>query len=76
MEVPCGVVGVILNSEKAGHRIRVANDAANTGGFLVYEWWSGSDGPNDAGAFDSWVEDKASLRRFVLETGWKVQWLG
>jgi hypothetical protein len=31
-------------------------DRANTGGFLVLEWWNGSTGPNKNFAFDSWVE--------------------
>ena len=75
MEIPCGVVGVINNSEKAGHKVRVADDAETTGGFLIYEWWTGSNGPNEAGAFDGWVEDRGALRRYFEEAGWQVQWL-
>lgn len=75
MNVPAGVVGAILNSEKPGHHVKVVDDAANTGGYLIYEWWNGSDGPSDAGGFDSWVENAVQLQRFVEEAGWEIEWL-
>lgn len=54
--------------------VRVEDDAANTGGFLVYEWWAGSSGPNENHAFDSWVESTEDLARFMKESGWIIQW--
>ena len=75
MEIPCGVVGVIINSEKAGHKVRVADDAETTGGFVVCEWWTTSNGLNEAGAFDGWVEDRAALRSYFEEACWQVRWL-
>lgn len=74
MAIPIEVIGTILNSRHAGHKVRVSDDSENTGGFLIFEWWQGSDGPNAANAFDSWVEKKADLEEFFLETGWVVQW--
>lgn len=75
MEIPCGVVGVILNSDKSGHNVRVVDDGGNTGSYLVFEWWHGSNGLNDAGAFDAWVEDQASLLCYFQEMKWQIQWL-
>jgi hypothetical protein len=75
MTIPFGVEGSIVNSSRAGHGVRVEDDRATTGGFLVYEWWTDSDGPNDNGAFDSWVENEGSLERFFAESNWKVQWV-
>lgn len=74
MEIPIEVIGTILNSQHAGHQVRVTDDSENTGGFLIFEWWQNSDGPNAGNAFDSWVENQADLQEFFLETGWVVQW--
>jgi hypothetical protein len=75
MTIPLNVEGRIVNAACEGHFVRVEDDRANTGGFFVYEWWSGSDGPNDKGAFDSWVESEETLNRFFAESEWTVQWL-
>lgn len=75
MTIPLNVEGRIVNAAREGHFVRVEDDRVNTGGFLIYEWWSGSDGPNDKGAFDSWVESKETLSRFFAESEWTVQWL-
>jgi hypothetical protein len=74
MNIPTDTVGAVLNSVKPGHRIRVVDDSGNTGGFLVYEWWEGSDGPDEFGGFDSWVQDEDSLQRLFAEAGWLVSW--
>ena len=74
MKIPFDVEGRILNATRSGHSIRVADDRANTGGFLVYEWWHGSEGPNEQGAFDAWVENEAALVQFFAEARWAVEW--
>jgi hypothetical protein len=74
VRVPIGVEGQILNSDRAGHVVTVADDNVNTGGFLVVERWPGSNGPNAKGAFDSWVQSEADLEKFFAEAGWKVAW--
>jgi hypothetical protein len=74
MHIPLETVGLIRNSDKHNHKVRVADDSESTGGFLVYEWWQGSDGPNQDFAFDSWVESELALQQFFKETGWLVQW--
>lgn len=74
MQVPIGPIGLILNSDRAGHFVRVEDDSENTGGFLVFEWWVDSGGPNKEGAFDSWVENLESLGKFFVESGWEVKW--
>jgi hypothetical protein len=74
MNIPLSVSGRILNSQKDEHFVRVEDDAESTGGFLIFEHWKGSDGPNVDGGFDNWVADQDTLERFFLESGWKVVW--
>ena len=74
MKIPINVVGSILNSGKAAHRVRVAYDANDTGGFLIYEWWDGSEGPNEHRGFDSWVDNRDDLQQFFAESGWQIDW--
>ena len=52
-EFSCGAIGAIQNSTKPGHMVRIDDDSANSGGFLILEWWEGSTGPNVNGAFES-----------------------
>ena len=73
MRIPVDITGDILNSPRAEHQVRVADDAENTGGYLVCEWWVESDGPNLKGAFDSWVE-RSELQRFFRDSAWQVKW--
>ena len=72
--VQIGRVGLIANSEHKNHRVRVVEDAENTGGFLIFEWWDGSTGPNENHAFDSWVETRADLEQLFGESNWSVDW--
>jgi hypothetical protein len=74
MEIPVEIVGTILNSQHVGHQVRVSDDSENTGGFLIFEWWQGSDGPNAGNAFDSWVKNREDLAGFFQESGWEVKW--
>lgn len=74
MKIPINVVGNVLNSGKVAHRVRVAADADDTGGFVIYEWWDGSDGPNEHRGFDSWVENRDDLQQFFAESGWRIDW--
>jgi hypothetical protein len=74
MTIPLEVEGQVINSSHIGHTVKVADDQEATGGFLIYEWWQESSGPNQNGAFDSWVESEADLEQFFVESGWVVQW--
>lgn len=74
MTIPLGIDGCVVNSTHASHFVRVEDDRANTGGFLVYEWWNGADGPNEKGAFDAWVENENALESFFEESKWSVKW--
>jgi hypothetical protein len=68
------VEGVITNSQHIGHTIKVVDDRESSGGFLIFEWWPGSNGPNQNNAFDSWVENEVALEEFFLESGWVIEW--
>ena len=73
MAIPIDVIGDIVNSAHAGHCVRVVDDAENTGGFLIHEWWPGSNGPNADNAFDGWVLP-SMLEDYFRESGWQVRW--
>ena len=74
MNIPLGAIGKIVNSSSGDHMVRVDDDTVNTGGFLIYEWWPGSTGPNKDRAFDSWVESKDDLQRVIEQSGWLIEW--
>ena len=75
MTIPIGVSGVIVNSSRAGHRVRVVDDLEGSGGYLIYEWWPCSDGPNRDNGFDAWIE-QSQLEQLFRESNWQVQWDG
>ncbi len=76
MNIPIGIDGCIVNGPGVGHFVRVEDDRASTGGFLIFEWWEGADGPNAKGAFDVWVESESALEGFFEESKWLVKWAG
>ncbi len=73
-KIPIGVHGRVTNGAQPGLTVLVQDDPENTGGFLIFQWWAGSDGPNEHGAFDDWVESAESLERFFTHKGWSVHW--
>ena len=67
MHIPIDTTGDIVNSPRPEHQVRVVDDAENTDGYLVCEWWLESDGPNPNGAFDSWLGRRCeALERMSL----------
>lgn len=73
-DIKIGVVGVVTNGEHPGMHTRIEDDSENTGGYLIYQWWEGSDGPNPQGAFDDWVETVSDLRKFLGRSEWVIEW--
>ena len=74
MKIPIGLPGHVTNSEQLGHFVRVDDDRDETGGFLIFEWWEGSDGLDENGAFDSWVETRTDLDAYFQNAGWRIVW--
>ena len=72
--VKINTTGIIENSEHSGHQVRIESDVEGTGGYLIYEWWDGSTGPNSESAFDTWVATLDDVSKFIAESGWKVLW--
>lgn len=71
MEIKIGAVGKILAGEDAGCYLKVVDDSANTGGFLILT--AHDSGMKDG--FDSWVENKEALKKYFEEAKWLVEWL-
>ncbi len=76
MSIPRDIPGRIINSDKPGHRVKVTDDAEDTGGFLILEWWDEPSDSRQSATFDSWVADESALQAFFSETGWQVDWQG
>tara|TARA_R110001592_G_scaffold289387_1_gene558572 strand:- start:63 stop:290 length:228 start_codon:yes stop_codon:yes gene_type:complete len=72
-DIRVGKTGVVLVGENVGWQVRIEDDSANTGGFLVLTSRDFSDPSTEA--FDDWVEDKVALQEYFKESGWVVKWL-
>ena len=74
IDIPFEVEGIVLNAPHPKMTILVHDDPDETGGYFIFQWWEGSDGPNEHHAFDDWVESCVALQQYFAETGWKVLW--
>lgn len=74
MAIPLDTEGIIKNSEHPSHKVLVRDDHENTGGYLIFEWWEKSGGPNENEAFDDWVENSNALEQYFVESGWLIEW--
>jgi hypothetical protein len=70
VEIKVGEVGRIVAGQELGHFVKVIDDGANTGGFLILT----AAAADMTGGFDCWVESKEMLQRFFHEAGWIVEW--
>lgn len=71
MSIPIGVVGRVPGSVHSNHFVRVEDDRKQTGGFLIFHWWDGSEN-----VFDDWVL-ASDLDRYFEEMNQKdgrVEW--
>ncbi|MBW8831099.1 MAG: hypothetical protein JF606_17080 [Burkholderiales bacterium] len=70
MDIELGKVGKIVAGQELGRYVKVVDDAASTGGFLILTAMA----PDMQDGFDSWVESREMLQRFFEEAGWIVEW--
>ena len=71
MDINIGKVGKIVAGQEMGCYVKVIDDAANTGGFLILS----ATAPDMQNGFDSWVENGEMLQRYFEEAGWMIEWL-
>ncbi len=71
IEIRLGVWGRILAGEDAGRFVRIEDDMASSGGYLV----SVQADLDHVGGHDSWVEKYEDLPRYFAEARWNVEWL-
>ena len=71
MEIRIDAIGKIIAGDELGNYVKVVDDAANTGGFLILT----SSASDMREGFDNWVKDKDDLARYFKESGWVIQWL-
>jgi len=71
--IEVGRIGLIDQGDDQGQQVRVLDDSANTGGYLIITGKKLSN-PN-AETFDSWVGSLSELQGFFEESGWLIKWL-
>lgn len=71
MVLPINRIGRIAKGSEEGKYIKILDDRANSGGFLVL---TASDLDFHVG-HDNWVESKAALLGYFRESGWLIDWL-
>ena len=64
-----GKKGLITEGEHSGFFVRIEDDKANTGGYLILVFKDENVG------FDSWVETEKDLEQYFHEAEWKIEWL-
>jgi hypothetical protein len=68
--IPIGRVGRIVQGDDVGAYVKVVDDRANSGGFLIL---LGSDAGFEKGS-DGWVENLETLAAYFKESSWQVEW--
>lgn len=71
MKIEIGRVGRVLQGDDAGWYVRVLDESARSGGFIILS----SPTPDMTGGFDNWVPDLPALEGFFGEARWLVEWL-
>lgn len=71
MGVRVGQVGRIESGEEQGRYVRVEDDTAESGGFLIL---TAADVAMSDDVADSWVESREDVDAFFVESNWVVAW--
>lgn len=59
--------GKILQGRYQGWQVRIQDDSADSGGFLVLL-------ERENEAYDDWVESREALERYFRESSWTIAW--
>ena len=73
MKIRIGVVGRVLNGERAGQYVQIVDDSGETGGFYIL--YCAEPSFSSADVFDDWLESKEDLTRYFVEDDCSVAWL-
>jgi hypothetical protein len=69
--IKIGTTGRIRKGDDVGSFVKILDDASNTGGYLIII----SADKNFNEGYDDWVENKASLEKYFLESNWEIDWM-
>lgn len=70
MDIRLEIVGRIIAGDDAGHYVKIVDDRASSGGFLILT----AKAPDMREGYDSWVEDELALQGFFEEARWIIEW--
>jgi hypothetical protein len=71
LEIPIGKVGRIVEGDDVGSYVKILDDSANTGGFLILV---ASDRELVHGS-DAWVENADQLAPYFVASKWEIAWI-
>ena len=66
-----GTLGRITAGEETGRVVEVVDDAANTGGFLIFTY---ADFDRSPEVFDSWAKSIVEVEQYFDSSGWEIEW--
>jgi hypothetical protein len=66
-------IGIIENGQDVKY-LAIIRDEESTGGYYIYTWKEGSNGPNKFNAFDDWVENFEALKSYLIESKYIISW--
>ena len=69
--IPIGKVGRIISGQEQGCYVKIQDDRANTGGYLVLIGKNRDFSPGS----DDWVQDLDQLNRYFEVSAWTIEWL-
>jgi hypothetical protein len=70
MDIQLDRVGLIVSGDECGSYVKIVDDSANTGGYLIFT----SSQPDMKTGFDDWVQSYDALLQYVAEAKWKIAW--
>ncbi len=71
MSIPTDTIGRIIAGDECGSFVKVMNDSASTGGYLIFT----SPNPDFSEGFDNWVANAEQLEGYFLQSMWQIEWL-
>jgi hypothetical protein len=71
LRVKYGVLGKIKEGNNLGWLVKIIDDREHTGGFYINEF----ENPNGDEGFDTWLETENDVKGYIVENGWKIEWI-
>ncbi len=71
-DIRLGTLGRIAEGNERGRVVELIDDAANSGGYLIFTY---ADVERSPEVFDAWVPSIVDVDLYFEGSGWQVDWL-